>query len=79
MENLQNLFKGFSVVLKRLSLTQILLMAAIVLISLIGLLFLVGVFKTVSYGTLYSDLQADEAGEITTLGRGASDTTASAS
>jgi flagellar M-ring protein FliF len=65
MENLQNLFKGFSAVLKRLSLTQILLMAAIVLISLIGLLFLVGVFKTVSYGTLYSDLQADEAGEVT--------------
>jgi len=50
MENLQNLFKGFSAVLKRLSLTQILLMVAIVLISLIGLLFLVGVFKTVSYG-----------------------------
>ena len=65
MENLQNLFKGFSAILKRLSLTQMLLMAAIVLISLIGLLFLVGVFKTVSYGTLYSDLQADEAGEIT--------------
>jgi len=64
MENWQNLFKGLANVLKRFSLTQVLLMTAIVLISLIGLLFLVGVFKTVSYGVLYSDLQPEEAGEI---------------
>ena len=65
MDGFQNFFNGFSTYIKRFNLTQILLMVAIFLISVIGILVVAGVFKTINYGVLYSNLPVDEAGEVT--------------
>jgi flagellar M-ring protein FliF len=65
MDYLQRFFEGIKNFLKRFSLTQLLLMAAIFVVCLVGLFFVSGVFKSATYGVLYSDLQIEEAGEIT--------------
>jgi len=65
MDVVQNFFDGLKSYLKRFSLTQLLLMAAIIVLCVVGVMFLSGVFKTISFGVLYSDLPVDEAGEVT--------------
>ncbi len=65
MDVVQNFLNGLKAYLQRFSLTQLLLMAGIIVLCIVGVMFLSGVFKTISYGTLYSDLPVDEAGEVT--------------
>ena len=65
MDSLQNFFNGFSAYIKRFNLTQVLLMVAIFMISVIGIMVVAGVFKTINYGVLYSNLPGEEAGEVT--------------
>jgi flagellar M-ring protein FliF len=66
MDYLQKLFSNAKEIIRNFSLTQILLMITLAVVCTIGLLLVVGVFKTASYGVLYSDLPIEEAGEIST-------------
>jgi flagellar M-ring protein FliF len=66
MDFLQRFFDGIKAYVKRFTLTQILLMAGIFIVTLVGLLLAVGAFKSMSYSVLYSDLPEKEAGEVTT-------------
>ena len=64
MDSLQRFYKGLTELIKKFSLTQLLLIATIFVISLVGIMFAAGVFKSVTYGVLYSDLDPQESGEI---------------
>ncbi len=65
MDYVQRFFEGIKTFLQRFSLTQLLLMAAIFVICVVGIFVVSGVFKSATYGVLYSDLPIDEAGEVT--------------
>jgi len=67
MEQLKKTFKGLGELVGRMSPSQVMMLLGVVAGTLVGTIYLVGWLSSVSYATLYSNLDESEAGEITTF------------
>ena len=66
MERISQFFKNAMSYVGRMTPSQVMMLLGITAGTIVGTIFLVGWINNVTYATLYSDLSASEAGEVTT-------------